>query len=98
MITRHAAKTLFGRGNLSYGTALPVSVATGSRGGGVQRMLASSSKAPPQVRSTTQTKDVSQEAIEKSERLHAELTEVRITRHAFNYLIRHTHVMLSLKN
>lgn len=69
MIIRQAAKTLFRTGNLSRGT--------GSRGCGAQRMLASSSKAPPPVRSSTQTKDVTQEAIEKSERLHAEVTEVR---------------------
>ena len=77
MIIRQAAKTLFRTGNLSRGTATQLSVATGSRGCGAQRMLASSSKAPPPVRSSTQTKDVTQEAIEKSERLHAEVTEVR---------------------
>jgi hypothetical protein len=77
MIIRQVAKTLFRSGNLSCGTALPISAATGSRGCEAQRMLASSSKAPPPVRSPTQTKDVTQEAIEKSERLHAELTEVR---------------------
>ena len=72
MIIRQAAKSLSRIGNLSRGTAMPCSVATGSRGCGAQRMLASSS-----VQSSTQTKDVTQKAIEKSERLHAELTEAR---------------------
>jgi hypothetical protein len=47
-------------------------------------MLASSSKAPTPVRSST--KDVTQEAIEKSQRLHAELTEVRVIHHSCGIL------------
>ncbi len=53
-------------------------------------MLASSSEAPTPVRSSTQSKDVTQEAIEKSQRLHAELTEVRVIHHSFDYPIKLT--------
>ena len=54
-------------------------------------MLASSSKAPPPVRSSTQTKDVAEEAIQKSQRLHAELTEVRVI-HDSSYHVIQKHV------
>ncbi|KAL3822847.1 hypothetical protein ACHAXA_006211 [Cyclostephanos tholiformis] len=76
MIVRPPAIILLRRQNLSIETALPISLVTGCRRGGVQRMLASSSEAPTPVRSSTQSKDVTQEAIEKSQRLHAELTEM----------------------
>eukprot|EP00571_Detonula_confervacea_P002983 CAMPEP_0172313258 /NCGR_PEP_ID=MMETSP1058-20130122/19855_1 /TAXON_ID=83371 /ORGANISM="Detonula confervacea, Strain CCMP 353" /LENGTH=330 /DNA_ID=CAMNT_0013026881 /DNA_START=71 /DNA_END=1063 /DNA_ORIENTATION=+ len=81
---RQAAAALLRRGN-QYRRALPVSAAPGSLNstshyGGVQRLLASSSKSPTPVRPTThvssQTKDKGQEAIEKSQRLHAELSEM----------------------
>ena len=54
-------------------------------GGGGQRMFASSSSKASPPSSTPRTKDVAQEAIDKSQRLHAELTEVCIVR---GYIIR----------
>ncbi|KAL7537744.1 hypothetical protein ACHAXR_008030 [Thalassiosira sp. AJA248-18] len=82
---RQATTSVLRRGNFSLG-ALSIGSSRGSlnnlksnNNGGVQRLLASSSKAPPPARpapASLQPKDKGQEAIEKSERLHAELTEM----------------------
>jgi len=76
---RQATTALLRRGNLSR-RALPISAAPGSLNstshhGGVQRLLASSSKAPPVI-PTNAVRDKGQEAIDKAERLHAELNEM----------------------
>ena len=86
---RRAATTILSRGKFSsISRALPVGYA---QNGGAQRLFASSTKAPPSTSPSPLTttgasppaasasakpRDKGQEAIEKSERLHAEVKEV----------------------